>query len=309
MARPGFTGHRKYARLTRLLGSAPLALGCLELMWEKCCINGDDYLGDVVDVEAAAQWPGEPGALCRALLDAGGEDRAGFIEEVEGHPEHYRCHDFYDHAPRYVARRMEREAERRERGQTLSDLRAEAGSKGGKQTASKRPANGQQNDSKRKQTAVPPAPAPAPAPAPLRACAEPAEADSTPKVLLSTLELQVLDHWQLVAVPMGLPKVLKVSPKLIKAIDVRLKDPAWLDLFREAVTFAARHPAAAWMRGEGTRAWKVSLEWLLKPDKAEEVAAKARASPGRAGGIAADVSTQAQVQLLPVRRLLPAGAP
>ena len=181
MARPGFTGHRKYARLTRLLGSAPLALGCLELMWEKCCINGDDYLGDVVDVEAAAQWPGEPGLLCRSLLDAGGEDRAGFIEEDEGHPGHYRCHDFYDHAPRYVARRMEREAERRERGQTLSDLRAEAGSKGGKQTASKRPANGQQNDSKRKQTAVPPAPAPAPAP--LKTCAEPAEADSTPVVL------------------------------------------------------------------------------------------------------------------------------
>lgn len=54
MARPGLTQHPKFRRLARLLGSAPLALGCLELMWEVCYQNGDPLLGDAVDVEAAA---------------------------------------------------------------------------------------------------------------------------------------------------------------------------------------------------------------------------------------------------------------
>lgn len=116
---------------------------------------------------------------------------------------------------------------------------------------------------------------------------------------------EILNHWRLVAVPAGLPGVLKVGDRLRKAMDARLKDAAWLPLFREAVDYAARHPSAAWMRGQGDRNWKVSLEWLLKPDKAEETAAKARAAPGRARGIGADASTQAQVQQLPTRKLAP----
>jgi hypothetical protein len=100
---------------------------------------------------------------------------------------------------------------------------------------------------------------------------------------LAPLREEILAHWRAVAVPAGLPDVLKgTSLKLRGAMNARLKDPAWLGLFREAVTFAARHPSAGWMRGEGDRAWKVSLEWLLKPDKAEETAAKARAAPGPA---------------------------
>ena len=129
-----------------------------------------------------------------------------------------------------------------------------------------------------------------------------------PHVLKPDLEPQrqeILNHWRLVAVPAGLPGVLKVGDRLRKAMDARLKDAAWLPLFREAVDYAARHPSAAWMRGQGDRNWKVSLEWLLKPDKAEETAAKARAAPGRARGIGADASTQAQVQQLPTRKLAP----
>jgi hypothetical protein len=100
---------------------------------------------------------------------------------------------------------------------------------------------------------------------------------------LAPLREEILAHWRAVAVPAGLPDVLKgTSLKLRGAMNARLKDPAWLGLFREAVTFAARHPSAGWMRGAGDRAWKVSLEWLLKPDKAEETAAKARAAPGPA---------------------------
>ena len=179
MARPGATGHRKFVRLKALLGCAPLALGCLELIWEKCCINGDDYLGDSLSVEAMAEWPGEAGKLCAALMDAGGEGEAGYIEEIPGRPGLYRCHDFYDHAPRYVGARMMREADRRAKGQTLSAIRADAGRKGGQQTSSKRAANEQQTSSKKQQVSA----TPAPAPAPLKACAEPAIADSTPVVL------------------------------------------------------------------------------------------------------------------------------
>lgn len=126
---------------------------------------------------------------------------------------------------------------------------------------------------------------------------------------LSPLVQKVLEHWRTVAVPAGLPRVLKESPKLLKAIQTRLKDASWLGLYLEAVTFAARHPSSDWMRGGGDRHWKCTLEWFLKPDKAEETAAKARAAPGRFQGIAADTSTQSQLARLPVRKLpLAAGA-
>jgi hypothetical protein len=136
-----------------MLGNAPLALGCLELMWEKCYQNGDDYLGDEIDVEAAALWPGDSGVLCRALLNAGGEGKAGFIEPVEGRPGIYRCHDLFDHAPRYVGNRLKREIERQERGLSLAKMRSDVGRKGeiatkqkaiGRQTGSKQAASRQQ---------------------------------------------------------------------------------------------------------------------------------------------------------------------
>ena len=113
MARPGATQHRKFLRLARTLGSEPLALGCLEFMWQRCYQNGDDYLGDVVDVEAAAHWDGEPGKLCAALLAAGGDGNHGLIDEPEDRPGHYRCHDLFDHAPDYVSKRRTRELERK----------------------------------------------------------------------------------------------------------------------------------------------------------------------------------------------------
>jgi hypothetical protein len=197
MARPGLTQHRKFLRLARTLGSAPLALGCLELMWEKCYLNGEAYLGDAVDVEAAAQWPGESGALCRALLEAGGEGNAGFIEEIQDRPGHFEVHDLFDHAPRYVGKRLTREIERKEKGANLSEIRAAAGRRGAEVTNGKRAASSQQVDGKRsatcrenpangQQIAATPAPAPAPAPAPIKetACAELPPAPPAPEPLL-----------------------------------------------------------------------------------------------------------------------------
>ncbi len=171
MARPGLTKHRKFLRVARALDSEAMALGCLEFLWEVAYQNGDDYLGDQLDVELAAHWKGEPGQLCRALLEAGGEGNRGFIEELPDRPGHYRVHDLFDHAPDYVSRRLAREMGRRAKGVTLSEVRAEAGRKGAEVTNSKRQqtdgkqtATGQQVAASNRQLAATPAPAPAPAP-------------------------------------------------------------------------------------------------------------------------------------------------
>jgi hypothetical protein len=163
MARPGLTQHRKFARLARAVGDEAIALGCLEFVWEVCYQNGDDYLGDELDVELAAHWRGEAGKLFRALLDAGGEGNSGFIDELEERPGHYRVHDLFDHAPTYVFRRLRREIERRANGVTLSEVRAAAGRKGAEITNGKRRQTGDKQVAPAWQLAATPAPAPAPA--------------------------------------------------------------------------------------------------------------------------------------------------
>ncbi len=170
MARPGLTKHRKFLRLARAIGNPALALGCLEFIWGQCYESGEDYLGEMVDVEAAAQWTGAPGALLDALLGAGGEGNPGFIDELPDRPGHYRCHDLYDHAPEYVRKRMDREAQRRAAGVTLRDIRAAAGRASGaarRQTADdgRHPGtNVEQVSNKCSTNGTTPAPAPAPNP-------------------------------------------------------------------------------------------------------------------------------------------------
>jgi hypothetical protein len=126
MGRPNLTEHRKFRRLARELDSDVIARGCLELLWDSAYQNGDPYLGEKDDVELAARWKGDPGKLTHALLLAGGDSHAGFIEEVPDKPGHYCVHDLFDHAPAYVQKRKERELERKKRGVTLSEDRRDA---------------------------------------------------------------------------------------------------------------------------------------------------------------------------------------
>ncbi len=128
MARPGLTQNRKWRRLVRDLGSAAVARGSLEFIWDACYEAGDDFLGTDADVELAAQWAGEPGALVRALSSAG-EPGAGFIEPD---PERtgWRVHQLFENAPEYVQKRMLREIARNERGESISAIRSAAGKKG-----------------------------------------------------------------------------------------------------------------------------------------------------------------------------------
>jgi hypothetical protein len=138
MARPTLFAHRKFVRLVSRLGSRALALGHLELIWYSAGQSGDDLLGDATDVELAAGWDGDPGALVEMLVTAGGAAGGGFIDEREGL---YYVHDLYDHAPDYVRKRADREASRVATGRTISEIRAEAGRKGGKRSGETRAAS------------------------------------------------------------------------------------------------------------------------------------------------------------------------
>lgn len=169
MARPTLQSNPKWRRLVAALGDNPaLARGALELLWDVAYESGNDEIGDAVDVELAAGWRGSPGALVRALLDAGGVGRAGFIEEVAADSGRYKIHDLWDHAPRYVATRAAREAEREHRGETISTVRAASGRKGAATRWQKESVchstNGKQAASE-SQSATTPARAPARAPA------------------------------------------------------------------------------------------------------------------------------------------------
>ena len=161
MGRPGLTQHRKFRRLARTLGSALVARGAVEFMWDTCYENGDEFLGDSADVEAAARWDGESGRLTKALLDAGGGDGQGFIEEVAGRSGRYMVHDLWHHAPDYVRKRRAREDERRRKSDPIVPTTTDS-----TMASQSPPSNGQYTLSPDCQTGVdlPPAPAPAPAP-------------------------------------------------------------------------------------------------------------------------------------------------
>lgn len=88
------------------------------MLWETCYETGDPCLGDAETIEAAAEFPGTPGDLVKALLTCGGEGRAGFIEPCPGRTG-YQVHDLFDHAPDYVKKRLKRELERS--GRTMAD--------------------------------------------------------------------------------------------------------------------------------------------------------------------------------------------
>jgi hypothetical protein len=176
MGRPGLTKHRKFRRLESALGSQIAARGSLETLWDSAYENGDSYLGDAGDVESAARWDGQPGVLTKALLDAGGGDGPGFVEEVPGRPGRYMVHDLWHHAPDYVRKRRAREAARREKHDPIETVVATDSTVSGQC----QPNGGQRTPSLARQAGVvrPPAPAPAPAPAHVQSPSSPASEET-----------------------------------------------------------------------------------------------------------------------------------
>lgn len=183
MARPGLHNHPKFRRLVFTLGQpVPHVRGYLECLWDVAYENGNAVLGDQTDVELAAQWVGQVGTLCTALLTCGGEGRAGFIEEVLANGNQYAVHDLFDHAPEYVFSRSKREEERQKEKICLhcqSTYRSKyPGSKfcsdmcrsAHWRTETERKPNGN-NGNERQSNVQNGTPAPAPAPAPINTTA------------------------------------------------------------------------------------------------------------------------------------------
>lgn len=109
MALPGFRNHPKFRRLVALLRMPEAhVLGHVEMMWEVAYEAGNAVLGDSLDVELAAGWVGDEGALTRGLMTCGGSTRAGLIEETEPGSGVFQVHDLLDHAPDYVESRRKR---------------------------------------------------------------------------------------------------------------------------------------------------------------------------------------------------------
>lgn len=259
MARPGLDKHPKYRRLVRMTGE-PEALirGCLELLWECAYEAGDPVIGDADAVEAAAKYPGEPGKLFQSLLDCGGQDRDGFIELVEGESNRYQIHDLYDHCPDYVRRRMAREYARKQKGKTLSDIRAEAGRKGGskrKQTAD----SCFHLLSKRMQTEANGAtPAPAPAPnteTPSESLSPNGDTAYTQQKSL-TLEAFVREWNQ----TKGVRRCMAQNDARKKTFRQRSKESTFLSHWREAL---AKFPLECF--ASDPDGWQPDIDWFLKP--------------------------------------------
>lgn len=87
----------------------------------------------------------------------------------------------------------------------------------------------------------------------------------------------VVEAWNAMAIRAGVHPVQRRSAKLMGTIRMRLKQPGWLEAFREALPFVER---SDWHRGKNDSGWKADLDWMLKPGQAEKFANR---TPGRSG--------------------------
>jgi hypothetical protein len=106
--RPTLFDHPKFQRLCRILGlPEPYVLGHLEYLWRVAYSSGNPLIGDDVDVEIAAKWHGENGALVHALIDPS-------VRLLDAAADgRYAIHDLHDNAPEYVKDRWRKEQERK----------------------------------------------------------------------------------------------------------------------------------------------------------------------------------------------------
>lgn len=111
MAKIALRSNRKFKRLLAMVrvDSPEHLRGHLSALWETTWENGTPLIGDLQDIEAAAGWSMTdvdkypPGAFAAALVLARLVDVV-----VEG--ELYAVHDWYDHAPEWVKKRVGRAA-------------------------------------------------------------------------------------------------------------------------------------------------------------------------------------------------------
>jgi len=97
----GLGKHPKTLKASRLLGIDKVPLvGHLHYLWWWALDNAEDGSlrgRDVEEIAAAAEWPSNPRSFVDALLAAGRDGQAGFLEGPEGD---LAIHDWHDHTKR-----------------------------------------------------------------------------------------------------------------------------------------------------------------------------------------------------------------
>lgn len=116
-------------------------------MWDCAHETGNPVFDGVEEVEAAAEWEGEPGAFVAALARKSASGKAGWLDLLpDGR---FELHHYWDHAPEYVKKRAVRESERRVKGETFHSSITN-----GSRTAAERQPNGGQSADERQTMAA-----------------------------------------------------------------------------------------------------------------------------------------------------------
>lgn len=279
MGLPGLRTHRKFRRLVAQLRIPEAhALGHLQMMWETSWDHLSPALGDATDVELAAGWVGDHGALAAALVACGGDQEPGFLEADERG--RFEIHDWLEHAPRWVKEKIRKRGELAAEGRTIEDVKREAGKAGAAaRWKDHTPKNGKparvchEKDGKPMADDGKSCPSP---PLPSLPIDEP-NGSSTPKA--PRLE-DLVDLWNGTLAPLGYGKCTKLTTKRRDAFRARLKgDPDFPETFAKAVGYLATD---GWWKA---KARQFTIDLLLEQaNRAQELSEKTPSTPTPTNG-------------------------
>jgi hypothetical protein len=252
VAKPELRDHRKFLKLKRLLGEpTPHLIGYLECLWLRGYQTGSAYIGDALDVESAAEYPGEVGRFTQAATDAGFLDRNDDGTFV--------IHDLFDHAPAYAKKRMDRRGNAPNgtnyAGTTPNESRAgEDGSRAGEETPENVPCGTQSLEPRTKNQE----PKPKDPPNPPRGEAR--------RIRLAPEEFRAA--WNEAARANGWRRCDEISDRRLAALRQRSAKDAWLGSWRQALIRAG---PSEFLRGGGERGWIADVDWFLRPNTVTKI--------------------------------------
>jgi hypothetical protein len=211
-------------------------------MWEVCYEHGNDFLGDVRDVELAAMFTGKPGTLCQALLDCG-LPGAGLIEYADQSHTTFKCHDLYENAPDYV-RKRKRRAELRKSNNDNEGDRSLTAKRPHSQPSPAQPSPAQE-ETERLSVSV----------TDRSATNKDSSASAEGRTVSKISPQEFFDRWVKFALEHpGVPPCRKLTEERARKIRSRLAKAGWFEDFREAVR--------ALPLG-GSDKWQPTLDWLV----------------------------------------------
>jgi hypothetical protein len=244
VAKPELRDHRKFLKLKRLLGEpTPHLIGYLECLWLRGYQTGDSHIGDSLDVEAAAEYPGEAGRFTTAA------HQAGFIDQDEAGS--FSIHDLFDHAPAYAKKRMGRRGNAPPGTNYPGDRPADVPepSRAGGGTLNSVP-RGTQSLEPRTENLEP----------------RTESLNSPGRPAVSAPEFQAA--WNASAAANGWATCTRMSQKRVAKLKQRVADPEWVRLWRDALIRAG---PSLFLRGTGDRGWVADVDWFLAPDSVTKI--------------------------------------